>query len=97
MIGAKGPEGSLLPDEKRFTRIGKLLRARSLNELAELFNVLKGNAGIVGLRPVLMQYLGRYTPEQPPRHEVKLGLSVWAQVNGRNANSVCSFGFEKVI
>jgi lipopolysaccharide/colanic/teichoic acid biosynthesis glycosyltransferase len=74
-----------LPDEKRLTRIGRFLRSASLDELPELFNVLKGDMSLVGPRPLLMQYLHRYTPDQARRHEVKQGLTGWAQVNGRNA------------
>ncbi|MBW2109539.1 MAG: sugar transferase [Deltaproteobacteria bacterium] len=87
MTDAKGPDGRLLPDEKRLTRIGKLLRATSLDELPELFNVLKEDMSIVGPRPLLMRYMDRYTPEQAKRHGVKPGLTGWAQVNGRNALS----------
>jgi len=73
------------------------LRATSLDELPELWNVLKGDMSLVGPRPLLMEYLVRYSPEQARRHEVRPGITGWAQVNGRNANSVCSFGFEMVI
>ena len=87
MTCEKDAQGNLLPDEVRLTRYGKLLRATSLDELPELFNILLGHMSIVGPRPLLVRYLPLYNEEQKHRHDVRPGLTGWAQANGRNALS----------
>jgi len=87
MTNARADNGTLLPDCERLTCFGRYLRSTSLDELPELLNVLKGEMSLVGPRPLLMDYLPLYSPEQARRHEVKPGITGWAQVNGRNAIS----------
>lgn len=87
MREASDDQGRLLPDAQRLTPLGGFLRSSSLDELPELWNVLKGDMSLVGPRPLLMEYLPLYTPEQARRHEVRPGITGWAQVNGRNALS----------
>lgn len=84
MTDAKDEHGNLLPDEVRLTKFGKMLRATSLDELPEAFNILKGDMSVIGPRPLLVRYLPRYNAEQKRRHEVRPGLSGYAQVHGRN-------------
>ena len=111
MTNAKDENGNLLPDEKRLNKYGKFLRSTSLDELPELFNILLGHMAIVGPRPLLVRYIDRYTPEQRQRHNVRPGLTGYAQINGRNAisweekfkldvhyvNNVTLFGDVKII
>lgn len=85
MTDERDESGALLPDEIRLTRFGKMLRSTSLDELPELWNILKGDMSIIGPRPLLVEYLPRYNEKQKKRHKVRPGLTGWAQVNGRNA------------
>lgn len=87
MNEARGPDGQLLPDAERLTHFGRFLRSSSLDELPGLWNVLKGDMSLVGPRPLLVDYLPLYSAEQARRHEVRPGITGWAQVNGRNALS----------
>jgi lipopolysaccharide/colanic/teichoic acid biosynthesis glycosyltransferase len=85
MSNARDKAGNLLPDAERLTPLGRFLRSSSLDELPELFNILQGEMSLVGPRPLLTQYLTRYSPEQSRRHDVLPGITGWAQINGRNA------------
>jgi lipopolysaccharide/colanic/teichoic acid biosynthesis glycosyltransferase len=87
MTDACGPDGAPKPDGERLTPLGRLLRRTSLDELPQFWNVLRGDMSLVGPRPLLTQYLERYTPEQARRHDVPPGITGWAQINGRNAVS----------
>lgn len=87
MTNTCNAQGELLPDADRLTRLGQFMRSTSLDELPELFNVLKGEMSLVGPRPLLTRYLTRYSPEQARRHDVLPGITGWAQINGRNAIS----------
>jgi len=87
MTDERDANGNLLPDEKRLTKVGKFVRSTSIDELPQLINVLKGDMALIGPRPLLVQYLPLYSPEQARRHEVRPGISGWAQCHGRNAIS----------
>lgn len=87
MTDERDAEGNLLPDEERLTKVGKFVRSTSIDELPQLINVLKGDMALIGPRPLLVQYLPLYSPEQARRHEVRPGISGWAQCHGRNAIS----------
>lgn len=87
MTDERDADGNLLPDEQRLTSIGKFIRSTSLDELPQLINVLKGDMSLIGPRPLLPEYLPLYSPEQARRHEVRPGITGWAQVHGRNAIS----------
>lgn len=87
MTDERDAEGNLLPDEQRLTKVGKFVRSTSIDELPQIINVLKGDMALIGPRPLLPQYLPLYSPEQARRHEVRPGISGWAQCHGRNAIS----------
>ena len=87
MTDERDAEGNLLPDEQRLTKVGKFVRSTSIDELPQLVNVLRGDMALIGPRPLLVQYLPLYSPEQARRHEVRPGISGWAQCHGRNAIS----------
>ena len=87
MTDERGADGELLPDSERLTRVGRFVRSTSIDELPQLFNVLKGDMSLIGPRPLLVQYLPLYSAEQARRHEVRPGITGWAQCHGRNAIS----------